>query len=500
MLQVQASALLGTNGTIWVTFDYLGVTYSLCRNRVGPRALRDAMMVGVAGAPRAGSPERCPALPDPIMSPITSPITSARGERLLSRHFLALVASTLLLFLAIGMTLPVLPRMVVDRLHGGELAVGVVVGCFALSAVAARFWTGRLGHRFGLRLLMLSGAVLGGVTFAGYGLVPDPFTLVVLRLVGGAGQALFFVGAVTLMMDLVPESRRSQAVSYFSVAPWLGIGFGPALGERVFDATGYGTVFGVAGGLGAGAAVIALFLPDLRSSQEEPPPAGFSRIALGPGIVLGLGLLGTVGFAAFLPLYALQIGADGTQYVFLAYGMVILLTRLLGGGLPDRWGTARTGTAATLLLALGLAMIAAHPSEPALYGGTVLLGLGTGLNYPALLSLTIDRATDEERATAISTFTMFLDLPQGIGGALLGQVAAVGGYRVSFVAGAMFALAALVVFRLFVLRPGSRLGPVPVLPVGDGAAALGEGEGEGEGGSMAAPPAKVRDVAVPELE
>src|SRR5512139_3592933 len=140
------------------------------------------------------------------------PMTAVRRERLVSGPFLVTVLSTLLFFLAAGMTIPVLPKMVVDELHGGELAVGTVVGIFALSAVATRLWTGWLGHRFGLRPLMVVGAFLAAASIAAYGLAPNTLTLGLLRLVTGAGQALFFVGAVTLMMEVVPESRRSQAV------------------------------------------------------------------------------------------------------------------------------------------------------------------------------------------------------------------------------------------------------------------------------------------------
>jgi len=77
------------------------------------------------------------------------------------------------------------------------------------------------------------------------------------------------------------------------------------------------------------------------------------------------------------------------QYVFLTYGAVILLIRLGGGRIPDRFGAAPIGTIATLLIAAGMALIAAHPSAVALYAGAVVFAVGIALQYPALLALTV---------------------------------------------------------------------------------------------------------------
>jgi len=152
------------------------------------------------------------------------------------------------------------------------------------------------------------------------------------------------------------------------------------------------------------------------------------------------------------------------QYVFLTYGAVILLIRLGGGRIPDRFGAAPIGTIATLLIAAGMALIAAHPSAVALYAGAVVFAVGIALQYPALLALTVNRVPAAERASAVSTFTMFFDVAQGVGRAALGLVAALGSYRTSFAGGAVCALIALVLLRTWVVRPrhrSRRASPVP---------------------------------------
>jgi MFS family permease len=88
----------------------------------------------------------------------------------------------------------------------------------------------------------------------------------------------------------------------------------------------------------------------------------------------------------------------------------------------------------------------------------MLVGLGTGaasfVGYataPELLSLSL-------RASAVSTFTMSIDIALGIGAAVLGAVATLGSYRASFGGGAVCALVGLLVLRTRVIRPRRRRG------------------------------------------
>ena len=64
---------------------------------------------------------------------------------------------------------------------------------------------------------------------------------------GGLGEAAFFVGAATMITDLAPIERRGEAISYWSVAVYSGLAFGP-LGEVVLDAADYDAVWIVVGG------------------------------------------------------------------------------------------------------------------------------------------------------------------------------------------------------------------------------------------------------------
>ena len=371
---------------------------------------------------------------------------------LLSRGFVLVALSTLAYMLAVGAVLPVLPLFVEDDLGGGSLSVGIVVGSFAVAGILCRPLIGHFGDSRGRRWMIVVGSLLSAVAVAGYSVVPAVPVLVLLRLVFGVGQAAFFVGTATMIADLAPDDRRAEALSYYSLSVYSGLAAGPVLGETLLQERGFAAVWAVAAVLSLAAAGLAALAPDARGVSEDPATRRLAHPAgLGPGAVLGLGLLGFAGFTTFVPLYAPDIGLSGSRFIFLVYGVIVLLFRSLGARIPDRLGHVRSATAATFLTAAGLATIAAWATPTGLYTGTVLLSFGSALLFPALLSMAVAGAPESERASVVATFTAFFDISQGFGALLLGGVAAVAGYRGAFAAGAVGAAAGMLL--LFALNP-----------------------------------------------
>jgi MFS family permease len=382
---------------------------------------------------------------------VTSPTVDAT-ERVLTPRFVLVVVVGLAYFLSLGMLLPVVPLYVQKALGEGDLQVGIAVGAFSFGAVILRPYAGRIGDQRGRRLLIVGGAATVAVAVAGYHLASAVPALVAARLLGGVGEAAFFVGAGTMITDLAPSHRRGEAISYWSVAVYGGLAFGPALGEAVLDGNHYGRVWAVSAVLAFGAALLGLFTQetmtplDQRPAGQDPPPL-ISRSAIAPGTILFLGLVSLAGFTEFVPLYVTEIGMTDSGPVLLVYGGVVLAVRIFGARLPDRLGPRRAGSIATSMVAVGMVVIAAWATPAGLYAGTVLFAIGMSLLYPALLTLALMGVPDTERGSAVGTVSSFFDASQGLGAILLGGVAAFAGHRGSFVAGAALALVGLALLR-----------------------------------------------------
>lgn len=396
----------------------------------------------------------------------TNPATEA-PTRLLTRPFLVVTATALIFFVYIGMLIPIVPLFIEGPLGRGEFGIGLTIAAFAGAAIVARPFLGRIADRHGRRVLLVGGSLVAGVAGIASGQVTEFWQLLITRSVMGVGEAAVFVGAATLIADLSPRDRRAEGASYFSVAVFGGIGVGPIVGEWLLDDTQFERAFLVAGLFALLAAVVALLAP-ARVAPLDPidetiasaaPATGRRRImhpaALMPGIVLASGVAAFSTFGAFIPDYSREVGLATSGGLFAAYSLTSVLVRIFGATLPERLGPRRAVTIALGTLLIGLAILALVPTVAALWVASVFVGIGMAFNYPSLLALTVNRASDSDRAWAISSFTMFFEVGSVFGGLFIGGFAQAVGKQTGFLGGVVCCLIGLYLLRFRLVPSGS---------------------------------------------
>lgn len=377
----------------------------------------------------------------------TTPETAR--PRLVTGPFMLVMLSNFAYFLAVGATLPVLPRFVEGPLGGGSVAVGITIGTFSLAAVLLRPFTGRLGDTRGRRVLIVVGAALVALSLFGYIISTSLLLLNVLRLLSGAGEAMFYVGTASAINDLAPDERRGEALSYFSLSLFAGIGLGPVLGESVLDAVGFDSAWLVAAALSMAAAAVGWFVPETR--PDATGDDGFRKLvhpaALLPGTVMAASIWGLAMFTTFIPLYVFAIGMSGSRFLFALHSGTVFAVRLFGARLPDRLGASTAATGALTCSALGFVAMGLWRSPAGLVIGTIVWSLGHSLAFPALMSMAVKGAPASERGAVIGTFTAFFDLAFGVGAVAAGGIVAATGYRGGFFTASIAAGAGLVLLQ-----------------------------------------------------
>jgi MFS family permease len=371
--------------------------------------------------------------------------TSAARPTLLTPMFLTVAVAELAYFTADGVLLPALPRYATGPLGGGDVAVGLVVGAFSLSAFFLRPWAGTQADRRGRRILMVLGGSVFGLSVVGYLIADSVALLVGMRLLTGVGEAMFFVGAVAANLDLAPPERRGEAMSFASLSLYVGIGAGPFIGETVIEHFGFRAAWLVSIGLAAVAVALALRLPSMRPDAEEGPAPVRHRLihpaGLLPGVVLFATIWGMGGFLAFVPLYSRDLGMAGSGLVLGLFAGIVVLIRSVGARIPDLVGAGRTTRVSLVLSALGLATVGLWREPAGLIVGAAILGIGVALFTPALFALAVAGVSPNERGAVMGTTSAFLDLGFGLGPATLGFVAAGVGRSGTFLVGAAVAAA-----------------------------------------------------------
>ena len=382
----------------------------------------------------------------------------AARPTLFTRAFVTVAFAELAYFTADGVLLPALPRYVEGPLGGGNVAVGLVIGAFSVSAFFLRPLAGMLADRRGRRLLMVGGGSIFAVSVIAYLFASSVPVLIAMRLLTGVGEAFFFVGALAANVDLAPPERRGEAFSFASLALYLGIGAGPFLSEAVIDRFGFDAAWWLAIALAATAVGLATRLPAMRPEAEAREPGRHRLVHRGgllPGFVLLAAVWGMAGFLAFVPLYALDIGMGGASLVLGLFSGIVVLVRSVGARIPDLIGPGRTTRISLVLATIGLLVVGLWHEPAGLILGAAILGLGVALFTPGLFSLAVANVPADERGAVMGTTSAFLDVAFGVGPATSGFVAAAFGRSGTFIAGAVVSAAGLA------LVVASRLGRAP---------------------------------------
>jgi MFS family permease len=378
-------------------------------------------------------------------------------SRLLSRDFVRVWVATLGAFASFGMVVLALPLYAKDELGRGSAGIGIAMGAASVTSIAFSTLSGRFADRRGRRPLLLAGGAVMVACYLALALTPELAGVIGIRLIAGAAEATFVVGAYTVIADIAPESRRGEAMSLVTLASYLGLTIGPVLADLVLGDGRFTAVWLVTAGLVVvSLAMLVTFREtkpqvDLAASPGWLPPRG----ALVPGLLVLVGLLGFGGFVTFAALYARDLGIDRPGLVFALFGGVICLVRAFGRKLPDALGARRTLVLSFLTLATGLAMIGGWQSTTGLLVGTVVFAAGQALTYPSAVLLAMEATSAAERSATVGTVGAFVDVAIGFGAFTLGGVAAVSGYGGAFLVASLVALSGLLV--LMPLRHSERI-------------------------------------------
>jgi MFS family permease len=377
---------------------------------------------------------------------------AAPGERA-GRSFAGLFAVTFCGLVAVGCVLPVLPRYVRGPLHEGDLAVGVVVGCYAITGLLLRPVAGRLADRRGRKPTVLLGALL--LCAAGLLYLPSLGLagLIAARLVLGAGEGSLYTAGSAWVVDLAPVARRGRVLGLYGLAVWGGLSVGPLAGELLLEAGGYRAVWVFAAAMPALGALIATRVADPFAPREhaEPHPL-IAPEAVRPGLAVALASIGYAAVAAFIVLHLEARGVGHGATVFAAFAAMIVLTRLLVGDLPDRVGAAPVAIGATLVEAVGLLVIAVAHSLPVALAGGLAMGAAFSLLNPSLMLIAVNRVSESARGAAMGTFTAFFDAGVGFGAPLAGLAAALTDYEGAFLLAAAISVGSAVLILVTLHR------------------------------------------------
>jgi predicted MFS family arabinose efflux permease len=364
----------------------------------------------------------------------TDRVRPANRERLVTPAFIRLGIADLAYFTATGVQIFALPLWVTGPVGSDTSGAGLAFGVFAVSALIMRPFAGRLADTRGRRPLLVGGALLCALGAFGTAYAEELVLVVLLRLLLGVAEALFFVASLAALADLAPPSRIGEATSYNSLGLYLGLAFGPPLGELLVRMSGFSAAWYGAAVLSLIAALVATGITDARSPSVATE--GGTKLIHWKAVPPALGFFASVvamgAFFAFGSLQADAVGLVPISTPLFVYGLVVVAGRLSLARFLDRFPALLLGAVALAIIAGGLMIMALWSTPIGMALGAAVFGLGVTLSTPAFFSAIFATAQPHERGAASGTASVFLDLGIAGGPMLLGIAAQSYGIPVAF--------------------------------------------------------------------
>ena len=377
-------------------------------------------------------------------------VTSS-GEAIYTSSFFIASLSNFFFFSSVN-AFSLLP-LYIKALGGTVSQIGGIMGTYSLTAILAQPLSGALADRFGRKRFLLLGSALGVLAAIGFAFSSRlDFRFFLLRLIQGVGYSAFYISNLTIVADMVPESRRGEAVGLFGISGLITIALSPALGEQLIQVLGFHTFFLAAAAAAAAALLVSLAYDGPREADKASVEPSLSSLIPSARIMPPIVLSFVFGVASgtvfvFLPTHAMQVGLSRIGAFYIAYSTAAIGIRLTCGRLSDRWGRLHVILPALLLMASGSLGLVWLATPVGLLVVGALTGMAHGLLFPALSAYVIDLSGSEERGQALGAFSTAILLGSGLASFVFGVVAEHLGYPPIFLAASGIAIAAFVGFQ-----------------------------------------------------
>ena len=362
-----------------------------------------------------------------------------------------------------------LPVFMVSSLGASAFAVGVVEGIAEWTALIVKVFSGAISDYLGKRKsLAVIGYGLGAVSKPLFALALSVNWVLAARFMDRIGKGIRGAPRDALIADLTPPEIRGAAYGLRQALDTVGAFVGPLLGVllMLLWAGDFRTVFWYA----AIPAVIAVLL--LVFGVEEPRAGSIQRRPASPiqwktlselgraywFVVLAGGVFTLARFSeAFLILRAQQQGLPDTYapLVMVVMNVVYALVAYPMGRLADRVShMTLLGTGLVALIVADLVLAQAQ-GLAAVALGVVFWGLHMGMTQGLLAAMVADTAPAHLRGTAFGFFSLASGVAMLIASILAGLLWDTLGSAVTFYAGAVFSMTALIMLVLGSRRPSA---------------------------------------------
>ncbi len=326
-----------------------------------------------------------------------------------------------------GVISPILP-LYAASFDVSTAMIGSTITAFGLARLITNVPAGIFADRRGRRFLLISGPLITAIGMAGSGFADDIWTLLVFRFIAGLGSGFYMTGAQIYLLDIAGPEQRGRYIATNQGALLVGVSLGPALGGVIADAYTLSTPFFVVAAAALCTSIYGyLRLPEtlgahaVEDADDSGPKVVVSRFALlrsADFLAVGFISMGVFSIRAgvrqtLVPLRlsdAFGLEVDELGLLFTALGAIGLVLIWPSGWAADRFGPKLLIVPTSLLIAVGISIVAIADSLELFVAGLAISAIGTSITGPAPAAYVAAIVGEEQRGSAMGLYRTFGDI------------------------------------------------------------------------------------------
>lgn len=378
-------------------------------------------------------------------------------KRLWNREYCKVMTTNFLLFFAFYLLTPLLPIYLDEQFHADKDMIGLVLSGYVVATFLVRPFSGFVVDSFNRKTVLTITFLFFFLCFAGYIGAGTLLMFAIVRTLHGIPFGAATVANSTVAIDVLPSERRNEGIGFYGLSNNISMAVAPSAGIWIYRQCGdFAVLFWLS--------LILSFLgyvmsTTVRLPRRQPvkgkPKLDWDHFFLHRAWLLAVNILlfglcwGVM--SNYVAIYGQQeLGiTNGTGVFFAILSAGLVLSRLTGHK-ALRQGKLTSNCVQGVLLSLcGYTLFALSFGMWSYFLSALLIGLGNGRMYPAMLNMFISVARHDQRGTANSSILVSWDLGMGLGILLGGFVAEYTGFNAAFWMTAAFQCCGTLLFIFF---------------------------------------------------
>lgn len=373
--------------------------------------------------------------------------------KLWSLSYLNVCIANFLMACSFNLLMPSIPLYITEQMGIAQSKTGIVLASYAIALLVVRPFSGYLVDLYSRKKMLLIAFSCYVLIFFGYFYATTVLLFILVRFLHGITWGLSTVSSSTLAIDVVPSERRAEGIGYYGTFMNVAMAIGPFIAIHIYNHSGFQVLLWWAIAMGVLGIITVALIKAPAKPKVEKEKLSLDRFFLIRAWPIFLNQLlpcfawGTIG--PFVAQYGKEINVENAGIFFPFWAGGIIFSRIFAGKLVDRGKIHVVNIIAMSIICMAFYLFATVHNIYAFCASGLFIGVGFGMMLPALQTLYVNMAENNQRGTANSTYLVGFDLGLALGMLLGGYISGHSSFEVLFLVASAMCFLSIIIYGVW---------------------------------------------------